>query len=236
MTKVSDVIELMIPEFRKTLEEMMQRNSMNGDTTVDQLEDHFNNKIRSEDERIALANVKSAVYKLTSNKYAAKLSPANHCEILALYRMGYDASALAKAYNIDRKTVTHIYNPSSKKYKLAKQQEIRMGTPALIKVYVTDLVINHINTFQAAPGITNHKVANKKEGMHLMQNSACTFKHRVEIRWCEPEFHGVEVAGWYYKDLDSEFPDSWLRGKDEDMRDSQACYYYAMNDIQDPLS
>jgi len=234
MTKVVDIMELVFPAYRPVLTEMLDREGMNGDTTVAQVFAHFlPDNIKSPEERVALGALGGALNKHTANKFSPKLSLTKHCEILALYRMGYNADLLAKAYGVDRKTVTHMYNPQSPKYKGVKGQEKIMGTDGLIRVYVTDVVLAHIKNFETPVEELSNKYANKKEGVHLVQGINCTFKHRLEIRWCEPD--EVEVKGWYYKDMDGDFPEAWIRGDDDSMKNSQACLNFALKDISDPL-
>lgn len=233
MTKVTNVIEFMLPNYRPFLERMMDRSGLNGDTTVDQVFAYFTpDKITSVDERIALAALGGAASKYGANKFSPKLNMTKHCEILALYRMGYNADLLAKAYNIDRKTVTHMYNPQSNKYKGVKKQEKEMGTDSLIRVYVTDEVRLRVDSFRAhVQEVGNNKSANLKSGVHVVQGQKCEFKHRVEIAWRDD----MEVAGWYYKDMDGDFPNDWIRGDDESMKNSQACYNSMLKEIDDPL-
>jgi hypothetical protein len=51
----------------------------------------------------------------------------------------------------------------------------------------------------------------------------------------EADKEKIEVSGWYYKDLDSEWPEDWFHGDDESMKTSQACYNHALADISDKL-
>ena len=83
----------------------------------------------------------------------------------------------------------------------------------------------------------SHKMANKKQGLHIVRGPMCTYDHRVTIAWREPsEIDNITVAGWYYRDLDSDFPDHWFTaGGLDSLRSSQACYTAMLDEITDKL-
>ena len=232
MTKVSSIIDLVIASYRPVVEAMMEREGMNGETTVDQFRDHFTpDKIKSSEEKIAVIALGGALSKFGANKFAPKLSFTRQCEIVALYRMGYNADVLAKVYGVDRKTVTHMYNPLSNKYRGVKTEEKVRGTEGLIRAYVNEEVEAAIKKHTSQVQGDNNKIANKMQGVHIVEGVKCTFKHRVEIKWCELP----EGTGWFYKDMDGDFPEAWLRGDDDSMKNSQACYNHMLKEIEDPL-
>src|SRR5580765_3485616 len=142
-----------------------------------------------------------------AGKYAAKLSFGQRCEILALSRTGCTRELLAKMYNVDRRTITHIYNINSIHYKNVREEELRLGRENFIAKYATLDVLNKAYELAVAnkEGINNPN-ANKKRGIHNLQNDACEFPHRVVIQWVEADNDKIEISGWYYKDLDSEWP------------------------------
>ena len=65
--------------------------------------------------------------KNSENKFGAKLDFTQRCEILALRHAGVTREVLADMYKVDRRTITHIYNPMSPHYKNVREQELRMG-------------------------------------------------------------------------------------------------------------
>jgi hypothetical protein len=81
----------------------------------------------------------------------------------------------------------------------------------------------------------NNRQATNKAGIHAMRGPMCTFDHRVVIQWREPD-GDIQVAGWYYKDLDSDLPDRWFCVGEESCKTSQACYLAAMEDIADKIN
>ena len=171
-----------------------------------------------------------------STKFAPKLSFAQRCEVLALFRCRCSRELLAKLYNVDRRTITHIYNPKSPHYKNVREEELRLGRDNFVRQYATaDVTAAAYNLATATKSEGNNRNANKKRGIHDMKNDMCTKPHRVMIQWVTPEDSSVAVAGWYYKDLDSEWPDDWFHGDQDSMRTSQSCYAHAMKDVSDPL-
>lgn len=171
-----------------------------------------------------------------AGKFAPKLSFTQRCEVLALFRCRCSRELLSKLYSVDRRTITHIYNPKSPHYKNVREEELRLGRDNFIKEYATaDVTAAAYNLATATKGEENNKNANKKRGIHELQNDMCKNPHRVMIQWVTPEETEVKIAGWYYKDLDSEWPDDWFHGDAESLRTSQACYAHAIKDISDPL-
>ena len=170
-------------------------------------------------------------------KFAPKLSFTQRCEVLALFRIGCSRELLHKLYKVDRRTITHIYNPKSPHYKNVREEELRLGRENFIKEYATaDVTAAAYNLLAATKNEGNNKNANKKRGVHNLQNDMCDKPHRVIIQWVTPEeYEGIEAAGWYYQDLDSEWPNDWFHGDAESLRTSQACYAHAQKDISDPL-
>jgi hypothetical protein len=170
-------------------------------------------------------------------KFAPKLSFTQRCEVLALFRIGCSRELLHKLYKVDRRTITHIYNPKSPHYKNVREEELRLGRENFIKEYATaDVTAAAYSLLAATKDEGNNKNANKKRGVHNLQNEYCNSPHRVIIQWHEVDYDkNIQVAGWYYQDLDSEWPNDWFHGDAESLRTSQACYAHAQKDISDPL-
>jgi hypothetical protein len=84
--------------------------------------------------------------------------------------------------------------------------------------------------------VINNKLASGKAGIHIVRGKMCSYDHRVAIQWIEAGQHGTTISGWYYRDLDGDFPETWfIAGGPESMRNSQACYAAMLNDITDKL-
>jgi hypothetical protein len=194
-------------------------------------------KVETQEEGLALLD--SLAEQSNIGKFAPKLSFGQRCEILALSRKGCTRELLSKLYRVDRRTVTHIYNSNSPHYKNVREEELRLGRDNFITKYLTLDVQNAAFEFiEASKADTlNNKYANKKQGIHTMRNDMCDYDHRVEIRWKDNIVgeNGSEPAGWYYRDLDSEWPNDWFHCGPDSMKTSQACHAAAQRDISDKL-
>lgn len=229
-TKVSEIVRSLDPDVQAIISEIVSRVGANGETTVDQLLHMV--KPTTGRERHALL---SMVY-WDSNKFAPKLSFAKRCEVLALYRAGLRRESIAAMYNIDRRTVTHIYNPRSKHYKNVRAEEIGMGEEKFRSTYLSEDTWNKAIAFQQSKRGEEHnnKYAKKMEGTHAVRGPNCEYEHRVIIQWKEIN-DKIDVAGWYYRDLDGDFPEDWFCVGDESRRTSMACYIAMLKDISDKV-
>jgi hypothetical protein len=226
--KVSEAIQVLDPEVQAILAEIISRTGANGETTVTQLLGMV--KPTTGNERHALLSLCN----WNSNKFAPKLSFAKRCEILALYRAGLTRESLAAMYKIDRRTVTHIYNPMSPHYKNVREMETGLGVDKFRQTYLSDDTWNKALMFsqEKDKGELNNKYAKAKEGVHIVRGKNCLYEHRVIIQWREKD-DKIEAAGWYYKDLDSDFPDNWFSVGPESCRTSMTCYVAMLQDITD---
>jgi hypothetical protein len=179
-----------------------------------------------------------ALYKV-DNKFGIKLTYNERCQVKALHEMGIPRAVLAKMYNIDERTVSHIYNDHSPRYKNVKEEYKSLGPTEFKTKYLDQETMDKALTFQTMqePELGNNKHANKKAGIHQVRNAYCTYDHRVAIQWREPDEY-IDVAGWYYRDLDGDMPERWLRphNKPESARTSQACFAAMLNDIADKMT
>ena len=228
---VATAMNHMDPEQRDILAAMLEREGGSKNMLIDEAIKLFPSFNR--EEGLALL---SLVGISDRNKFSAKLTFVHRCEILALTRMGYSRETLAKVYKVDRRTITHICNPTSAHYKKVREEELLVGYKQFQEKYVTHEVHLKVLAFRDDHKDKNNKFANRKMGLHVVQGHNCKYAHRVTIGWIEGGTHTVEVSGWYYRDLDSDFPDSWLTTSDpEALRTSQACYSAMLEDITDKL-
>ena len=179
--------------------------------------------------------------KAANSKFEAKLTFARRCEILALHRMGCTREALAELYGVDRRTITHIHNPKSPRYKNVREEELRLGRENFLTTYLDlDMLVKAAAFVQPVLDAKdeNNRSANRKAGLHMAQNAMCDYVHRIIIQWVEKgtQEH-IQVSGWYYRDLDSEWPDQWStpHGMPEATKTSNACYTAMLTDISDKL-
>jgi len=139
-------------------------------------------------------------------------------------------------YAIDRRTVTHICTANSPHYKNVKQEEIGLGRDRFEEKYLRPELVEKAIAFTAANKESepiNNKHAKTKAGIHKMRSPMCDYDHRVVIQWREPD-SDIQIAGWYYQDLDGDSPDRWLCSpRGESLKTSQACYNNALEEIYD---
>jgi len=231
-----EVIEFMDPEYREVLRRMLIREGLTEDASVKEVFDKFKDQNRkSLEEGIALLNFLGVGDK---SKFAPKLLFYERCEALALYRAGITCEVLAKMYKVDRRTITHIYTATSPHYKNVRREETMLGKEKFRAKYLNDDLIFRAMSFRSADmnNSENNKYANGKAGLRMVQGKNCTYVHRVRISWIEAGSHNVEKSGWYYQDLDSDFPDGWFTaGGPDSLKTSMACYLAMLNDITDKL-
>lgn len=174
---------------------------------------------------------------LSANKFRSKLDFDQRCEILALYQTGQvSRSAIAEAYGINARTVTHIYRSKSRHYKSVRDKVEQMGREAFIQHYITEKVLEKLQAVKESRtmrGITvNSKIHSKMAGVHTVQNEMCSKPHRVIIRWCEA---GVDTPepGWYYQDVDGPQPNTWLNNGPDSLRTSKDCLDAIIENLMD---
>lgn len=165
-----------------------------------------------------------------SGKYNAKLDFDQRCEILALYRTGQvSRAALAAAYDIDRRTVAHIYNAKSKHYHSVREEEKKLGPAAFLEKYLTENVLVKLRKVKAdevkekaGRPILAKRTHSRFAGVHIVRNDMCDHEHRILIQWLEK---GLDDAGpgWYYQDADGTAPELWLHNGEKSRRTSKDC-------------
>jgi hypothetical protein len=236
--QVGGMLELVPPEYAQTIRDMLAGVGKDGNLSVDEFLDLFPaEQKRTIGEGHAILYLIGASNKCRVGKYAPKLSFQQRCEVLGLYKLGYTRESLSRMYGVDRRTITHVYNQLSPHYKNVRVELLRMGQPEFLAKYITDEVRARAQSFvQKNKEDFTNKNANRKAGTHVVRNSMCKYDHRVIVGWVEAGEQNVEVSGWYYRDLDSEWPDAWFTaGGPESLRNSQACYSAMMEDIADKI-
>ena len=235
MTKVSEVMEFMHQAYKSVFRKMMERESMNGDSTVDGVLKHFTpDKVLTNEENVALAALSGAQSRSSITKFAPQLSFDERCAILGLHRLGYHAEALARAYKVDRRTIAHIFNVKSSRYKNVRDKEKEMGSEFINK-YVTPQIRAHVEGYKVEQQ-GNNKLASGVQGIHTVKGTYCDYQHRVIIGWCDPRTHDVETAGWYYRDLDGDMPEQWFTSGGDSMKTSTNCYKAMVESIMDKIT
>jgi hypothetical protein len=234
--RLNDVLEMVDPDNRTVIQAMLTRAGFDENVTVGEVLNKFvDEKDAPREERIALLSLMG----VDKNKFAPKMTRDQRCQVLALFRMGIKPEVLGKMYKVDRRTITHIYTEMSPHYKAIRAEEAAIGRAAFNGKYLTYDIINTALSFNhdiSKTAVINNKYAKGKAGIHSVNGKHCTYTHRVIVAWHEPNPElNIEIEGWYYKDLDGDFPDGWFSVGDESMRTSMACYIAMLEDITDKL-
>ena len=237
-TLVKTAMEFMHSDFKPILEGMLKHDNISTDKSVREVLDHFEKKELTNSEGIAITALVGALSKSQMNKFRRKLDFAQQCAALGLIRLGYTREHVGTLYDIDRRTVTHIYNSRSPHYKSVREEEKTLGGTNFIEKYVTPEVRAAAESVKSlSPKEGNNPNANGKRGLHTVRNPMCNYDHRILIQWRDPSnTPNIPMPGWYYCDLDSEWPDDWFHCGPESMKNSQACFNAAQNDISDKIS
>ncbi len=166
-------------------------------------------------------------------KFAPKLNTEERCAVLALVRAGIRREVVAAAFGVDRRTVGHIANPSSLRYRETRNTYTNLGHDEFLKRYITEEVAQRVAKVSDAPVVedTSLKVssrANRMAGEHRVKPPQCEYEHHIEIAFMEVD----GVKGWYYRDIDSD-PDTWLHNGDDSRKTSHACYGAVLENLVD---
>lgn len=155
--------------------------------------------------------------KLGVGKFEAKLNMHERCQILALRMAGLSLGAIAVTFGVDRRTVTHIQNPASPRYKSVREMRDSMGAEAFKAKFITQEVVDRVKAAALTPeaqatyaetdnakSAHPNKRANRCSGITIHKGPHHAFSHRIEIGWVE-KLEGYP-DGWYHKLLDTGEP------------------------------
>lgn len=137
-----------------------------------------------------------------------KLSEAERGAILALRHAGVRVPVLAAAFNVNRRTVTHMCNPSSPYYKALRKKRNEMGPEKFDALYRTEEMVLRVNAVVNTPE-TKAKYADSEAGKSTLPNPNATSKQgemsvksftsgemvRVNIQFLS---NGPFGPGWYW--------------------------------------
>lgn len=166
-----------------------------------------------------------------NDEFRPKLSDHERCSVLALHLMGVKTEALAMAYGLNRRTVTHICNSSSTHYKETRKERKRMGDEAFIEKYADEAARQRLLSVSNKPNLKSRKAdarERRKAGIHVVKPEQCAHSHRLEIAYREDG----DPPGWYYRDLDSE-DQGWYHNGVDSLASSQNCLALAQANLTD---
>lgn len=174
-----------------------------------------------------------------TGKFAPKLNDEERCAVLALVRSGVRRESVAAAYGIDRRTVGHISNTESARYKEVRAKYKAMGHEEFVRTFLTEEAALKIAALPAdettAPKVDTSAPsprANRLAGSHKVKPEQCEYEHRIEIKYCKAEDE-TGFEGWHFRDLDSKNPENWFHNGDESRRTSQSCYDAMLENLMD---
>ena len=232
-TTIAEAMDYLTPDNRLILGGFIERTGVPITATISDVMSEFakDPKSSNTDE----LNVLCALTSVNRHKFAPKMTHDQRCEVLALHQMGIARDVLAKAYNVDRRTITHIYTERSPHYKNVRDECNGLGREIFRRKYLTDDIKSRVLLFKTETN-ENNKYAKSKQGLHIIRGDMCKYDHRVKIRWLEIGEEEADIAGWYYCDMDSDYPDKWFRADHGDsMRTSQTCYNAMKKEIADRM-
>jgi len=170
-----------------------------------------------------------------SGKFAPKLNEEERCSVMALVQSGVKRERVAVAFNIDRRTVGHIVNEQSVRYRSVRKKYRALGHDDFVAKYLTESVAlkvaalpREIEAPKPAGGISPR--ANRLAGRHTVHPDQCGYDHHVEIKYHD---EGEAGPGWYYRDEDSKAPDTWFHNGAASLATSQACYDALLENLLD---
>lgn len=169
------------------------------------------------------------------SEFAPKLNKELRCGVLAAYKSGISVNALAAAFGVNRRTITHIVSPDSHTYRDVREEYARQGHVEFVSLYMTPQVVNMLKSAAKAEEVTmtateydasTHtrarvptKRANGSAGIQFVAKPDWPFAHRIDVQWLDansanahtsPDGKPIEhPEGWYTRDLDGEDPDFW---------------------------
>lgn len=153
---------------------------------------------------------------LGDNRFAAKLSFDERCQMLALKLSNMSIGAIAVAFGVNRRTVTHVYQPHSPRYQNVRKQLETMGRDAFLTRYIDEDLINRVKAAAETPeaqmsgnkyeqkeshSTTPNPRATKAAGISVHKGEGHGFTHRIEVVWVDNKEDYPD--GWYAKLLDT---------------------------------
>lgn len=151
------------------------------------------------------------VMHLGDNKFAAKLTFDERCQILALRLSNMSIGAIAVTFGVNRRTVTHVHKKTSPRYQNVRKLCEAMGEAAFMTKYITEDLVARVKAAADTPEAQETYIEqDKKPGStkvgrpnrNANRHSGVTMykRNRIEVVWVE----GLEgyPDGWYTKLLD----------------------------------
>lgn len=183
----------------------------------------------------------SSFVKHNDGKFAPKLSEDERCAVLALVKSGIRRDVVAEAFSLDKRTVGHIANDASGRYKTVRAKYKNEGHDEFIAKYLTEDVARRVAAVDLpaaekpvpAPNGVSRR-ADRLAGVHKIDPAPGLreYPHEVEIKFMAGNEEMPD--GWYYRHLTSKTDtESWLHFGDESRKTSSACLQAVMENLFD---
>jgi hypothetical protein len=164
-------------------------------------------------------------FKENDTRFVAKLSYDDRCAVLALITARVRRDVVARAFGINKRTVTHFMRGD--KYKRVKADQLGMGVDAFATKYITEDVTRRVNeAMGSVPAQDPNKRKNQMEGHHTIDNEYLSAPRSIDIRYRED---GAIGPGWYFS-VDGA---TWLHNGPESIETSKTCYEAAKENLTD---
>lgn len=177
-------------------------------------------------------------------RFAAKLSEDQRCSILALVRNGVKQELAARAFGVDQRTVAHIANNHSPKYKAVRAAYNNLGHEAFTARYLTEDTARMVAAAapepaqqRVNPGLSTpegiSKRANRMAGVQIVPALDGLRKAPREIEIAFRSDIADMPDGWYYRDIAGDDPEGWYHHGEASLKTSSACYQAATENLMD---
>jgi hypothetical protein len=169
------------------------------------------------------------LYEKEKGKFKPKLTFEERCAVLGLVNHGVRRSIVAAAFDLDRRTVTHIVNDASPHYRNVRARYKEIGHTEFMQEYVTPEIVERVakvkleevEAKEAVPVGAANPRSRSRAGSHIIQPDQCSYPHNIEIAWRDAD--GEKPEGWWFRDLNSSEPETWLNNGPESLATSSAC-------------
>lgn len=178
-----------------------------------------------------------------SNRFAAKLTEDQRCSVLALARNGVKRDLIAQVFGIDSRTVAHIINDHSAKYKHTRSVYQQLGHDEFTARYLTEDVARMVADAAPEPAAQRPNPGASMDGVSKRANRMAGIQIVPPLEGLRKAQREIEIAfrsdvddmpdGWYYRDIAGDDPEGWYHHGDASLRTSSACYQAANENLMD---
>ena len=204
---------------------------------------------KMDDETNKCADIVSAIprdhLKSDGNLFEAKLNDNERLAIITLDKIGVRRDVIATAFGVNRRTVAHMVNETSPRYRASRKKYYAEGHDNCVAKYITEEVLRKVRdvpvrTKTNTPPKTDEVVvssrADRLAGSHRIDPMPPLrrYAREVEIKFLRDTDDPDKPDGWYYRDKSSTTdPDSWFSFGEESRKTSSACLRAVAENLMD---